>query len=1099
MGNRNMKKKVYVFITSKEIKFCFEWFQQCEPILKREKGVIYRAFSYKDNSESSLVEALKEAKRYAQENNPNQHKIPTIQELVEEYIIYYGLETLEESETFDFESSETDIFSDVNEPWVDEETLEKYDYEEDVSGTWENTDLKENVIKKEIVNLHSLSNKAEELKNALLKKIIGQDTVIDRFIESYFMAEKKFSIIERKKGPKNVYLFAGTPGVGKTFMAETFAEIINLPYKRFDMAGYSGKEALEGLIGFERTYRDSQPGVLTAFVEENPQCVLLFDEIEKASSGVILNFLQILDDGCCYDKYTEKRVSFHEAILIFTTNVGKQLYEGAEEKELSSLPEKKIIAALEKDINPETNLPYFPAAIASRLSSYTILLFNHLKASDMIRVVEQDIQRTEVLNKKNYKMRMIGTKLLAPTILYSLGGKADARNASKKAGQYIEQELYKFLILAGEKMEVSQKNAIRFMKWEVDYEDADEEVVELYEGIKNTTIVVYGDISVEDSYIFQEKKVNLIVTTDEDVFKKAIHSEQVLFAVIDYTYGRKESDILSVVNCNSKGRNMFEIAREDNPEVKIYVFDRAEKPFKMQEKSELQKKGCHGYLMLEQEGHVVTLLEEKYKAVSYELCMDKLFYRHQVLMFDTEHYFDVRTRNGRIKITNLRLETVIEAEDESTFIGADVMPNLHWDAVRVSDKLKEELKLFIDYLKNPKLYHKKNLRMPKGVLLYGPPGTGKTSLAKVVATESGLNFIAVGADELRTGGEKRVQELFQTARKYAPVVLFIDEIDAIGMNREKTGMNSVLNRLLIEMDGFKKADTKPVFVMAATNLGDKLDPALDRRFDKKVEIPLPNNADRKWLFLHFMEKNKELFSEVTEEEINSLMIRSDGLNPALIENVVEAAMREAIRRDVKVSDIILDRVFEEQLFGEEHKGIKTEDFRHTAVHEAGHVLCNCIVGVVPSYMTIIGRGNYGGYMISGKEEKQHLSKNDYLNRICTTLGGRAAELVFYGEEGLTLGIGKDIKDATWYAKKMVCSWAMYEKEVGLGVITEEELHHNAKAKEQINQILAEQMERAIEMVETYKDIIEALVEKIMASDSKRLTKQEIARVFKERM
>ena len=122
MRNRNMKKKVYVFITSKEIKVYFEWFRQCEPILKREKGVTYRAFSYKDNSESSLIEALKEAKRYAQENNPNQLKIPTIPELAEQYITYYELETSEESEIFDFESWYVDIFSDVNEPRVEEET-----------------------------------------------------------------------------------------------------------------------------------------------------------------------------------------------------------------------------------------------------------------------------------------------------------------------------------------------------------------------------------------------------------------------------------------------------------------------------------------------------------------------------------------------------------------------------------------------------------------------------------------------------------------------------------------------------------------------------------------------------------------------------------------------------------------------------------------------------------------------------------------------------------------------------------------------------------------------------------------------------------------
>ncbi len=161
--------------------------------------------------------------------------------------------------------------------------------------------------------------------------VFGQDVAVEKLRAAYFDRELTIRLQPNKGGPRNVYLLAGPPGVGKTFMAQLFARKLGLPFKRFDMSGYAAKDAEGDLQGWPRQYKDTdRGGVLTRFVDENPRCVLLFDEIEKAHRGVILIFLQILDEGVCTDRYHEKNVSFKDTVIFFTSNAGRQLYGGAQ-------------------------------------------------------------------------------------------------------------------------------------------------------------------------------------------------------------------------------------------------------------------------------------------------------------------------------------------------------------------------------------------------------------------------------------------------------------------------------------------------------------------------------------------------------------------------------------------------------------------------------------------------------------------------------------------------------------------------------------------------------------------------------------------------
>lgn len=341
------------------------------------------------------------------------------------------------------------------------------------------------------------------------------------------------------------------------------------------------------------------------------------------------------------------------------------------------------------------------------------------------------------------------------------------------------------------------------------------------------------------------------------------------------------------------------------------------------------------------------------------------------------------------------------------------------------------------------------------------------------------------------GGSTFVHQQFRVARKYAPAVLFIDEIDAIGINRAYNGANATLNALLTEMDGFKNMDTKPVFVMAATNLGGALDPALARRFDRSFCVDLPDKDGRKWILQKLIQLHSNMF-DISEKEFESVVDRAVGMSPAGLESIVETALREGIRSNKVVDDIMFDEVFEKCQLGEAREVDSEDEIKNTAYHEAGHALVYMYYGRKPDYMSIVARGDFGGYVMT-TEKSQHPTKEKLLEKICAILAGRAAEMEF--GYGLTPGAASDLKHATAIATKMVCNYGMYEEKIGLAVIPEENIHMYPEVQKLINQILSEQLKKAREIVCEKKEIMNQLVYSVMYSEQKYLTQKELLDIY----
>ena len=438
---------------------------------------------------------------------------------------------------------------------------------------------------------------------------------------------------------------------------------------------------------------------------------------------------------------------------------------------------------------------------------------------------------------------------------------------------------------------------------------------------------------------------------------------------------------------------------------------------------------------------------------------------------------------------------------------------ISFNDVAGNDEEKEELVEVVDFLKSPAKYNEMGARVPKGILLVGPPGTGKTLLARAVAGEAGVPFYSIsGSDsaEMFVGvGASRVRDMFQTAKKTAPCIIFIDEIDAVGRQRG-AGMGGghdereqTLNQLLVEMDGF--GPNSGIIVMAATNRPDVLDPALLRpgRFDRQITIGRPDVKGREAI-LKVHARNKRLAPEVRLEDIAR---RTPGFSGADLENLLnESALLAARdnRKQIQMHDV--DEATDRVMMGpaKKSKVFSKKERRVVAYHEAGHAVIGLKLdnAEVVHKVTIIPRGEAGGYALMLPEEETYLqTKQDLLDRITGLLAGRVSEEITFKE--VTTGAHNDFQKATAIARAMVTEYGMSE----LGPIQYEQRSGNVflgrdynkdknfsdhlarQIDEQIHKIISACYDRCRKVLLENQDLVKLIAETLLQYET--LTKEQI--------
>ncbi|MBI3304582.1 MAG: AAA family ATPase, partial [Deltaproteobacteria bacterium] len=388
-------------------------------------------------------------------------------------------------------------------------------------------------------SLGELTRRLRALRHELRRRVYGQDQAIQQFIDGLFNTEVVAAADTERRKPAGLFVFAGPPGVGKTFLAELGASHLDRPFMRFDMSAYAHAHEAVGLTGIPRMYQGAKSGPLTDFVQHNPNAVLLFDEIEKTHITTIQLFLQMLDAGRLQDKFTEQNVEFRDAIIIFTTNAGRVLYDNQNAAGVhqanAAFHRNTILDALRSEIDPRTREPFFPAAICSRLATGYPILFNHLRVDDLACIARAELARVGKLLETRHGQRYVVSDEVPLAIVMREGAQTDARTVKAQAEAFLKEEVFKACQLFADERVDTALAGVDEVSVEIDEEHAGEVAGRLFRDLERPVVLFVGDALLGRFYTEVIPEVEWYAVSSADQVFDVLTKRTVDFVLLDLT------------------------------------------------------------------------------------------------------------------------------------------------------------------------------------------------------------------------------------------------------------------------------------------------------------------------------------------------------------------------------------------------------------------------------------------------------------------------------------------------------------------------------------------------------------------------------------
>ena len=899
--------------------------------------------------------------------------------------------------------------------------------------------------------------RARELMAAAGEEVEGQGAAIAMLGDAFLRA----SLGASTRGPRGIFTFLGPPGVGKTLLAETFASHLagvgdeSYVFRRFDMSMFAGHQNYEQLFGTEGFYKGARAGTLTGLVHEHPEAVILFDEIEKAHDNVIQSLLAVLDKGEVIDKHLETPVRFDQTWLIFTSNLGREFFDESNQSgilhDLDHAPGMVFeILGSARRAQGETTAPALAPEFVSRLAKGGAVVFRSLETRHYMALLDRAIRR-QIAEGRSRSGIDLPEVVLEPEVkllfLLSLLPQLDARKVVSRSEAWSIDVIGRAYGALRERLaEVSPESfCVRVVASE-----AATAFLDARRPAEIRLLLIDEDTylpPVLEAHISPEVVVHRVSQQAE--VSEALRRFDPDMVLLDLTLG-VPLDSAEVV----PALRILEELRTSEAQLPVYLFSenpQERESFDQVLRAVLDRGGARGFIPCTRDPEAPSDLTDftaQLSVVVAELASAKLLRRerrsHRTVSWDLSFRWSPDEGVVVAEVGVPRSVVAYSAADPGSPIQFRGIPDTRFGDVVGLERAKRRLKAVLDGLRDPSRLAAFSTTPPRGLLLAGPPGTGKTLMARALAGEAGLPFLALSAGELKSKwvgeSEGRIRELFAKAREYAPAIVFIDEIDGLARARDASRVvheTSVLNQLLAELDG-THSRTHPGLVLAATNHPALLDAALIRpgRFDEIIPFDLPNLAARRDFFA------RRLSGVPTEGsvDLDRLARSSGGASPAELDRMVREAIYHATSEDrASITEADLHHARRLVRFGAEAKDkvLDEEDRRMTAYHEAGHALCFLLrfPERTIDHLTIVPneRGALG-FLAPAHEEGRHgHTLGQIKGELIVALAGREAERLVAGRDGMTSGASSDLAHATGLAWHSICRWGFDEQIGPLGL------------------------------------------------------------------
>lgn len=918
-----------------------------------------------------------------------------------------------------------------------------------------------------------LSAATKDLYQTLCANIRGQDEAIHYFVQGIFKGQ--FIPDTATQALNNVFLLSGPPGTGKSALAYVTAAAMQRNIIEVNLDVNAAESSADDFV--KTVSGSSEAGRISKFVEENPDGILLLKNIEKASPKVVSAISQVIENGSVTDATRNVEISFANTIIIFTTNMGVELY--LDETNGAVLPKSVVLQAF-GEILAESEFPML--FFYEYFANDHIIFFKPLSPNHIVELIERSFGEfaQEIQEEYGYELELDPD--MTNLCLYNQCDIIDAKSVAPLSKAFMKNEFYEL----SRHLEEDTLTGLEKITFTVETPPEDNPLYNLFMFSSKPQVLVVADQEAYPSLV-ENDFVDYLFAQNVEQAVEILSDTAISFAVVDLLQDAQDLGFhtLSLDDEVSAGLVLFDFIRENLPTMPVYLAKREN--ITLADYFTFMQKGARATVDLSADSDRVTAeMLMIARDIHVQKNYDVLEKEGLILTYNTAQKLSADGRQAEIVFYDFDFRS-INGPDPMDELLEKVDDDRRFDDIVGGKAAKEELKYLSEYLINPEVFVMKNHSSPCGVLLFGYTDAGKVSLGRALATETGATLLMTTTSRMAAltpeGACEFLKDLFGRAIREAPAVILIEQLDQLLETVGIGAVNAIVN-------GIKdiRSSGEPVLFVGTLDWGhstvsdDNSDfpPELLHLLEYKIRVQLPDRDERIEGITRALKARG--IDTVPEALIQNIADRVVGQSVADINEFISLAIRMAAKQQKDVDrDILADAL------GEFHFGQKQEwdepNYFSTAVHEAGHAYMMWYTGEKSSFVTIVGRGEYGGYTRPKVNEKinKNYTRKYYLDKIRMSLAGRAAEVVFLGEEeGINVGIGSDLQNATTYAMIMVNDVGMGKK-LRAYIPWDKLLISPAWADiyEEVNEILQQEYENTLKIIRAGQPAIQALADQLV--------------------